>query len=286
MERKKLAELVSRYKLHPTFRDIYVEGPFDKHLLKWVLRELGKSDVAIYDINTIEVSNSADSPEEGGARGRVLSLVRDLERELGPDRKTPTGIIDGDFDFALGITRPEKLLLVTDYSSMEMYAFSVSCLQKFLTVGLGIERDDVASLLDTYSQILREVFSLRLANHTLRTRLSWLDFTDSCSVRGDKLSFDRADFVDRLLNKNGATGKRAVIEDAMLQHSASLATLDPRLTMHGHDFSSLVAFHWATTARRRGFRDRNSLPTVLIMSLDSKSLAEENLFVQLLERLT
>ena len=113
MERRTIPELIARYKLHPTLRDVYVEGPFDKHLLQWFLQESGYDDVTIYVIDTVDVAAPSDGAYgEDGTRGRVLSLIRVLERELQQDLWCALGIVDSDFDFALGIKRPERLLLV------------------------------------------------------------------------------------------------------------------------------------------------------------------------------
>jgi hypothetical protein len=284
VERRKISELIARYRLHPNLKEIYVEGTFDKKLLEWFLRESGRNEVTVYEIDTVDVPLPHErSDGEDGARGRVLSLVRALEVALPARSLCMLGVVDADLDFALGIVRPETSLLVTDYSSMEMYAFTAKCLAKFLFLGLGVSGNNASSFLDIYRDILQEVFLLRLASSTSGLFLSWVDLRDSCAVHRENLTFDREDFLKRLLHKNAATTQREAIEAAVSRHRIKLTGTDARRIMHGHDFTALVAIHWQAAARKQGFRDLSAIPRLLITALDRAELAWNPLFERLLE---
>jgi hypothetical protein len=54
--RRTLDELVARYVLEPDLRDIYVEGKTDKLFLEWFLRNRGIEDIAVYEIETVDIS--------------------------------------------------------------------------------------------------------------------------------------------------------------------------------------------------------------------------------------
>ena len=55
-ERRTIAELVARYELEPTLRDVYVEGRFDSAVLTWLFRERGCVDAVVYEIDPLRDS--------------------------------------------------------------------------------------------------------------------------------------------------------------------------------------------------------------------------------------
>lgn len=55
-ERRELSEIITRYQLEPELRgDIYVEGPSDKRLLKWIFSCFGSPDVVVYEVDTVNI---------------------------------------------------------------------------------------------------------------------------------------------------------------------------------------------------------------------------------------
>jgi hypothetical protein len=260
-----------------------VEGSFDKRLLEWFINEAGYRNVAVYEIDTIQID--ARDSNEGGSRSRVLALSNFLNDRLGRDVLCFTGVIDADLDYALGVEQNDSAVLVTDYTSMELYAFSESCLRKFLALGLGVDSADTNELLKTYHAILHEVFLIRAAIRLTGMSLFWLDFTGCCSIEGESIRFDRDEFVTRLLMKNDALSLRGDLDTAIAALRSTLTSLDRRRVIHGHDFMDLVSLHWRDAARRRAFRQLSSISTILILTLEFSLVRQEQLFIRLVQRL-
>lgn len=56
--RRTLAELQFIYEHDAGRRDIYVEGPFDESIFRWVLKTWPFQSVAIYPITSIDIPDS------------------------------------------------------------------------------------------------------------------------------------------------------------------------------------------------------------------------------------
>jgi hypothetical protein len=75
--RRTIEEIIVRYELEPSLRDIYVEGLEDKSLIEWFLSQHGQTNCAIYDVDTIEIPAELLFAENlvDGNRSRVIFLA-------------------------------------------------------------------------------------------------------------------------------------------------------------------------------------------------------------------
>src|SRR5437660_239969 len=123
-ERRTIEELAARYELEPTLRDVYVEGSFVVAMVDEALKQAGRHNAAVYEISTVdvppEVLRKHGLPD--GNKGRVIALCFELDGHVTLPNQV-TGLVDRDYDAVLGRSYPNRLLLVTDYSCMEMYCF-------------------------------------------------------------------------------------------------------------------------------------------------------------------
>lgn len=73
-----LKELALRYEFEPELCDIYVEGPSDKALLESFFEDCGRSDIAVYTIDSVNVPSTTVAKENlaNNNRGRLISLGR------------------------------------------------------------------------------------------------------------------------------------------------------------------------------------------------------------------
>jgi hypothetical protein len=287
VERRTLNELQTLYQLEPGLRDIYVEGPSDCALLRWILRDRDLQRTQIYDIDTIEIT--AEHLEEfsflPGARSRIIVLGRKLEAVLPMQSTQVTCVIDSDIEGALG--RPEKgrLILGTDYADIEGYLLTEEVISKFLLVVLGVQpKIQVSRLLEMYLGILREPFLLRMAGSSTGIPLARVKIVKSCQANGEAVRLDRDDLVKRMLEKSGAAAFRDQIEAAVQELRGTLNG-DPRCYVSGHEFIDLFGWHWATQARKRGLRDLSAIGPVLRNGLDSGAVSGEPLFQAIRGRL-
>ena len=134
-KRRRFEELVARYELEPSLRDIYVEGLTDKSLLEWFLEKCGIDNYAIYEIDTVEITAHElyNLGLNDNARSRVIALALKLNNYFKECLPSVICVADRDFDYLLGVSEFDcDLLLFTDYTSIEMYLFNPSIIQKFL----------------------------------------------------------------------------------------------------------------------------------------------------------
>lgn len=288
LPRRKFEELITRYEMHPTFRDVYVEGSTDSALVRWFLHEAGQKNVKVYDISTVDIPSSLLEKLSlgNGERTRVITLARELETKLPEDTCQVTCIIDADFDRILDRQNQCKLLFLTDYTCMEMYLFNSRLARKWLQLEAGVDMESLSAdaLLDHLANILRELFLVRLANEALELHLDWVDFTGCCRVRGAKIHFCREDFLHRILNKNCAHGRRGMLTATIEEMRGKLSD-DYRQNIHGHDFTCLLAFYFRkTAAKKKWLHDSSGIARSLITSLERDFIKDENLFRTLLGR--
>jgi|SRR5882672_1324324 len=105
-ERWTLEELLSRYELEPSIRDIYVEGPFDQFFLQWFLQQSGLANIVAYPIDSVHLPGAVLDRLglEHGNRGRVIALAHELEATSPRDLRTQVAcVVDADFDHFLKI---------------------------------------------------------------------------------------------------------------------------------------------------------------------------------------
>lgn len=289
--RQQLDELVSRYKLlRPKLRDIYVEGSSDKNLLEWFLREKGQRDFSIYEIDTVDIP--AEKLQELGVsnnnKGRIIALALELERRLSPLHLDLTCIADRDFDVLFGKEYDCELLLFTDYSSMEMYLWDESILNKFLTLGLGTSSVSAEGVLSTLAPVLEEVFLIRAANEDLELKMEWLDFTKSCSSSKSEIVLKDDEFIDKYLNKNSQrANKQRFLEK--IQQLRSVEIRETRSKIRGHDFIDLLCWYIKQELaknKKELHKPENVARGLWFIAADADRLAQEGLFRRLLSRLS
>ena len=105
-DKKRISELITQYERHPEFRDIYVEGSWDKSLVEWVLKTAGITDFVVYDIDTVfitaEMLAKYDFHEgQDGKKERVVTLAYELQDHV-QDPNQVNCIADRDYDILLG----------------------------------------------------------------------------------------------------------------------------------------------------------------------------------------
>lgn len=287
--RRQLEELIDRYKfLRPRFCDIYVEGSTDKKILEWFLREKGQPDFTIYEIETVEIP--AERLQELGLsnnnKGRVIALALELERRLSELPPHLTCIADRDFDVLFGKEYECELLLFTDYSSMEMYLWDETILNKFLTLGLGSSEVSAEGVLSKLAPVLEELFLIRATNEALNLNMEWLDFTKCCELSKYEIVFKDDEFINKYLNKNSQMAKKQIFLEK-LQQLRSAEVLEARSKIRGHDFIELLCWYikHQLAKNRKELHRPDIVANNLLMGIDADRLATENLFQRLLARL-
>ena len=137
-EKRTIAELIARYQLEPTLRDIYVEGELDKGVFNWSLGADERSRATIYEISTVEMPTEEilRLGLHDNNRGRVITLAHILGQHLPHNSAQITCVVDTDLDSILGVEHRHDFLLLTDYTCLEMYLYNPHTIHKFLQVAI------------------------------------------------------------------------------------------------------------------------------------------------------
>lgn len=197
-------ELVARYTLEPTLRDIYVEGQRDKLFLEWFLNKTKCADVAVFEIKYVNVQNEllSDLGLKSGNRDRIVALALEFQHRIENEVPYLSCIADSDFDFLLGHTYRSNYLIYTDFTSMEIYCCSENILRKFFSVGICRSPCDISKLYSNMVNILRGLFLIRATNERLEWHLSWIPFVRYCTIKDNLIKFDFDTFLKKYLIAN------------------------------------------------------------------------------------
>jgi hypothetical protein len=285
---KQIQELISRYRLEPEIRDVFVEGRSDAVVIERFLRVHNFRDVAVYQISTVEIPARAllESGQPDGMRGRVVFLAFELAKILPVDSKAVTCIADRDYDTVLNREYKTPFLLFMDYSCMEMYAFHTDVLDNVvasIAPALGKNSETILAQLEP---ILRRLYLIRATNIALGLGLRWLDsFADSCTLKNDLIEFDEGDFITRYLSKNSQLKAKATFIRELAE-IASRTNGDRRLFIRGHDFFSVLAWYLRQFASKTSpFFQSEVLGQFLLAMVDHSSLVNYKFFQLLASRI-
>ena len=284
-ERRQLHELVARYKIEPTLRDVYVEGEFDSTVMSWFLRQHDCDDVVVYEIDTVEVPAELLQKYtlDEGEKGRVIAACRELASE-GATVRQVIGIVDRDSDTLIGVVYDCNLLLFTDYSCMEMYCLNEAVLGKYFHFIVRNENYTPTAFIDMCGAVLKEAFLIRAVNHGKKYGLTWLELDGQCRIKKGQVEFDAATFVQKYLNKNAKLDVLADFNQHLEEYRAAAAGLELRHCANGHDFVCLLAKYINRAMRNKNFADPDIVERQIISDLDYEKLAEEPMFKALLDR--
>ena len=177
------------------------------------------------------------------------------------------------------------LLLYTDFTSAELYAFSPAVLQRYFDqVVLGFPMSGEVAI-QLILPVLRELALSRRLNSALGLGTAPVDPTGDCEIAGAKIVFDLERFTLRFLNKAASTHR---IEEYRAGHARLGAVLnaDHRLWVHGEDMLDIL--HWVVVRLRGGARTvaRPLLGKTLLLATPLGELAAQPLFLELCGRLS
>jgi hypothetical protein len=286
VEQRSLGELRALYQFEPSLRDIFVEGPGDRQLLSWSLRDQDRIRTHIYAIDEIAIPDEILRAYNlrSGARSKVIALAKEMDEALPDGSSQVTCIVDQNCEGALGISHGCGRLLLTDYADLDGYLLTADTVGKFLALVLRVEGVDQRRLLEMYFAILHEPFLLRMAGTSMGISIARVDVTKSCSLDGDEITLNREDLTKRMLGKSGAIPMRADLEKRVDELRSRLGG-DARRYVNGHEFMELFAWHWAPEMRRSGLRDFSVLPRLFLNGSDLAPMNSEALFLALQGRL-
>ena len=265
-------------------QDVYVEGLHDKFFFEHFLIESGLPNVGVYEIATVEVATSEVIKRglEDGERGRVVALACLLEDQV--ELNEVVCIADADFDHFKKVAHDCALLLLSDYSSLELYAFNDRALSKlFRLVARGFPKrpDDV--LLKIQGP-LQSAFLIRMANQDLGIGGEVPDLHRFCAydAKKDQVAFRENDYIVTMTQKR-EKGSAARVTKFVQEQRVRLIG-DARKQIHGYDFCEFLGWF---IRQHAGFTaiHPTTIPKYMTAIIECPWLAGESLFDELLKRL-
>lgn len=274
------------YRLYPEVRDVVTEGRNDARFIKYFLNGLPELDEVEYRVYAVgDRLNLPDSEVircgfETGARGRVLALAKicaDWPDEL---RRCLTCIADADFAHVKDDTPDVDVLLLTDYASMEGYALTDRIMQKFLSVGLNVDKPTGSELLAKVVPLLNELYYLRAALHWSRLGVS----LNENHLKKTELE-PAPELPERLLAKCLPAASDAPMRTRILSEAAriksDLAVEDPIKSVRGHDISIILV---VVLRLKNKWADHEIVERTLMTCIEQRDLSSHQLFTRLVER--
>ncbi len=267
-------------------QEVFVEGLQDKYFFEHFLIESGFPDVGVYEVATVDVPTSEVLKRglEDGNKGRVVTLACLLDDEV--EVNEVVCIADADFDHIKEATYSCSLLLLSDYTSLELYAFNERAMGKVLRlVASGFpKRADV--VMRQIRQPLEAAFLIRMANQELSLGCAVPEVHDFCEydIKNEEIRFREKDFITTMLRLRPKDKLQDKIKAFVHEHQQRLKS-DPRYQIHGHDFSRFVSWF---IRQHNGFKaiHPTTIPSSLTACIECTWLKTESLFVELLKRIT
>jgi hypothetical protein len=292
LPRRTIEELVLRYQLEPSMRDVFVEGHSDRTILRWFIDACCTegANVEVYPIDGVDVPAEILNHYglSTGNRSEVVALCLELEQQLGNDATCVTGVVDGDMAAILPDQCECGLLLKSDYSCVEMYLFSEKCLGKMLKLAFPNAKRSASEVIAQLSPVLRELFLARAANHSLSLGSKWVAFDGFVSVKNGVVHFRLDDFHRHYLQNAGQWHKRSEFEIKVKEFRSQLSG-DFRYAANGHDAICVLGHFLRNFCKKAKDADRTQphlLVHLLTCSVEVADVQEEPLFKNLLKRLS
>lgn len=239
LPRRRVEEIMLRYKLHPKLRDIYVEGFFDKEIIQSWLCHQGMTTTGVYSIDTIELPMEVLSKYDltEGQKQRVITLAKEIAAS--GHACSVLCVVDLDFDKFLGSAHSAVNLVATDFACLESYFWVDDILKAAFLAAVPAPKRNALLLIDI-ENILRGLYALRLADQKLGLSLNWVDIKTYVTMVEGRVGMDLGLYGERVLLASGKSRER-VSFFAQVQSFTNALPRDSRHCLQGHDLLKLLS---------------------------------------------
>lgn len=213
--------------MDPERRELFVEGPSDRHFITWLLDESGGGSTG----QIIEAQFVDDPSPTGGFRGRLLRLAN-----AGEPLKIPLRVfVDADLDRLLALSHPSKVEL-SDRRDLEGYFLDEGSFDKLLRVGIGTTKWKAHVLLEQVLLVCEELSVMRVASHQCGWGWGFQELRMSrlVTVSGNRLHFHADRLVARLRQEHGQRDATVVARE-LARARIALSGHSPVELAHGKD---------------------------------------------------
>ncbi len=285
LPRRLLKELIAMHRLEQSIRDVFVEGPLDKRVIKGILADAGSGTVSVHSIQDVEISPSLLEKYglTTGERQRLITLALVCKETLPAGSQSLTCWVDADCEVVLKEIAENAFLLLTDYSCLEGYFWSdgaVGRLLRFHSSSLG---GSIPTLLESLNTCVRKIFLLRAAALWKKVPVRWIPFKDFVTLENHRVVLDHERYLQRALIASGLASKAQVLLVA-IEALESIVPCDTRYAMNGHDALEMLALCLKGLKVAKPHAD--DLFFGLFMGADWSSILEQPSIKSLLQRVS
>jgi hypothetical protein len=278
--------LVARYELHPERRDVFVEGESDQGLVRTFLDRRGLRNISVLSVAVVNVPPASvlnRALPHPSRRSEVIALAFELEGR-GVSLRQVACIADADLEFVLPQNLACSLLLLTDYASMELYAFSPEAVQNVLFVVSPKTEKSGSDLVADLTGPLEFLFAVQATNFDLQFKLAWIKSIEKFfSIKAGRIKFDEKEFRERYITIH-LSPERLKQFEVRLKEISSIVCSDARRRIRGHDFVKLLAWYLRKSEKCTHLNE-DAVRQMLYVGTGPEQLASEATFSSLLDRL-
>jgi hypothetical protein len=267
-------------------QEVFVEGLEDKRFYGTFLESQGLGRVAVLDVDTVDIpiERLAEFKLTEGKKNRVLALAALLEGKVRENQVVC--IADADTDHFRGTTYPFSLLLITDYTSIELYALCPPVIERILKVGLQGFPKTPEQVVNELRLLLVDAFLVRVAAEDLALNHSYPKHSSFCSVdeKTGVVALNLDEYANKAFECNTDKNWRLKLK-SHLEGLRKRLNPDPRYQMRGHDFQATFAWY---VRQHKGYGNLNAdtVSSLLLGFIDAETLRGELLFQEILRRLS
>jgi hypothetical protein len=243
-----IQELRARYELEPILRDVFVEGEFDRELLSRCFQIEHKHTWNAYSIESVDIPIEILQKHNltSGNKQRVIGLARELSTL--PLHCLVRFFVDRDLDHWFSELERTPRLVWTSYCSLELHFYTEDLIMDVLHTTARVRPKSWPCLLESMTDILKNLYILRLADRELAWRMNWIRFEKLLGKSESRITLPIAELIQRVLQKNGKYAMRAQFEESVDSWKKRLhdTDSDPRYSIRGRDFIAVLA--WSVRA--------------------------------------
>lgn len=274
------SELIARYSLEPSLKEIYVEGLTDKLIVELFLEKENLLSTTCYEVSSIDFSEFiALNPHLRSNKEKLIYLANDIFKNLNPANLKLRCIIDRDFDDILGIQHTSGFILSSDFSCIEAYILDEFTFKKILRIGLTNFPIDEKVMLAEMFKVLNNLFFIRCARVILKHEpLKLLEMDSAINInKNGIIDFELEEYINKYVNKNHihkdyVEGYLKQINDLKSQNCGNRLQY-----FNGHDFIKLFFKYINVIKNTAKFKEDNFEKT-LYVALEISALGKYPLF--------
>lgn len=277
-DRWSIDELVTRYLLEPGMADVFVEGQFDRDVLRRCFDDSDERDRVAYPVEVVSIPPDTLHAHRltPGRKQEVIALARELATLADP--RAYRCLVDRDLDHWFGALEKTPRLVWTRYSSLDLYFYSTKTMKDLFQVAAKCAIPNWTKLEDSLGNVLTALYAFRLADRDLGFSLRWVSFDRCLSVAKGEIVLAEDDYVKRLLAKNGKTSEKTKFVATVSKWKQSIPS-DRRLFIRGHDFVELVGWAIRKFGGLKEFQSPEAIERLLVLLSNGQCEIVEDLRV-------